>query len=265
MNHKILDTKHGHWILAKMGKRVLRPGGKELTLKLVENLNIKSTDNVVEFAPGMGFTASIVLQKQPHSYTGIELNEEATRKLEKRISGENRRIINSNATETSLPENFADVVYGEAMLTMHADVKKSAIVKEAYRILKKGGLYGIHELSLFPDELEEKLKIDIKRGLMQSIQVNARPLTEKEWVAIVEDEGFKVVRIEKNPMILLEPKRIIDDEGFWRFCKIVFNILTHPQERKRILEMRRVFKKYKEHMAAIVIVAEKRETHCSNH
>lgn len=41
------------------------------------------------------------------------------------------------------------------------------------------------------------------------------------------------------------------------FCKIVFNILTHPRERKRILEMRRVFRKYKEHMVAVSFVAEK--------
>ncbi len=257
MNNKTLDTKHGHWILAKMGKRVLRPGGKELTLKLIDNLNIQNNHDVVEFAPGIGFTASLVLQKKPNTYIGIELNEEATQKLRKLISGANRKIINANATETTLPENSADVVYGEAMLTMQSDQKKSAIVKEAYRILKKGGLYGIHELSLFPDDLADNSKNDIKKGLMQSIQVNARPLTEKEWVSILENEGFRIMRIEKNPMTLLEPQRIIDDEGFWRFCKIVFNILTHPKERKRILEMRKVFRKYKNQMAAIAIVVEK--------
>lgn len=258
MNNKILDTNQGHWILAKMGKKVLRPGGKELTLKLIENLHIKNTDNVVEFAPGIGFTASIVLPKEPLSYTGIEINEEATDKLKRFINGENQRIINANATETTLPDNSTDIVYAEAMLTMQPNAIKSAIVKEAHRILKNGGIYGIHELSLFPDDLDDKLKNNIKKGLMQSIRVNARPLTEKEWIALLEDEGFKVIRIDKNPMTLLEPKQIIDDEGFWRFCKIVFNILTHPKERKRILEMRRVFKKYKNQMAAIAIVAEKK-------
>lgn len=53
-----MDTKTditiapGHWVLARMGKRVLRPGGKELTLKMIQNLNITSQDEVVEFAPG---------------------------------------------------------------------------------------------------------------------------------------------------------------------------------------------------------------------
>lgn len=257
MNNKIIDTNHGHWILAKMGKKVLRPGGKELTLKLIENLNIQHTHDVVEFAPGMGFTASIVLQKHPHTYTGIELNEEAAGRLKKFINGENRKIINANASDSTLPDNYADRVYGEAMLTMHPNVKKSTIVKEAYRILKKGGLYGIHELSLSPNDLKDELKTEIQNNLIKSIRVNARPLTETEWTDILENEGFKVKKVEKNPMILLEPKRIIDDEGLWRFCKILFNILTHPKERKRILEMRRVFKKYKDHMKAISFVAEK--------
>ncbi|MDO5664368.1 MAG: methyltransferase domain-containing protein [Bacteroidia bacterium] len=257
MNHKVLDTNQGHWILAKMGKKVLRPGGKELTLKLIENLNIQNQHDVVEFAPGMGFTASFVLQKEPHTYTGIELNEEATSRLKKIIKGENRKVINTNASESTLPDNYADRVYGEAMLTMQPDIKKSAIVKEAYRILKKGGLYGIHELSLSPNDLKEDLKTDIQNSLIKNIRVNARPLTEHEWINTLEKEGFKIKKIEKNPMILLEPKRIIDDEGFWRFCKIVFNILTHPKERKRILEMRRVFKKYKEHMVAVSFIAEK--------
>ena len=71
-----MNTSQGHWILAKMGKRVLRPGGKELSMKMIEGLNISPNDDVVEFAPGLGFTAGITLGKNPKSYTGVELNEE---------------------------------------------------------------------------------------------------------------------------------------------------------------------------------------------
>ena len=39
----------GHWLLAKMGKRVLRPGGLELTRRLLVDLDIHSDDDVVEF------------------------------------------------------------------------------------------------------------------------------------------------------------------------------------------------------------------------
>jgi len=36
-----------------------------------------------------------------------------------------------------------------------------------------------------------------------------------------------------------------------------YDILYHPKARKRILEMRKVFKQYQNHMNAIAIVAEK--------
>ena len=146
MSNKTLDFDQGHWILAKMGKKVLRPGGKELTMKLINNLNIQHTDEIVEFAPGLGFTASVALRKNPKSYTGVELNEEAASILRKNIIGHNgydRRIVIGNAANSTLSENSYDKVYGEAMLTIQADHRKSEIIREAYRILKPGAEVGI--------------------------------------------------------------------------------------------------------------------------
>lgn len=257
MGNKTIDTKQGHWILAKMGKKVLRPGGKELTLKLMNNLGINSNDDVVEFAPGLGFTASIALNNNPKTYTGIELNEEATSILRKSINGKGRRIIIGNAADSTLGDSSYTKVYGEAMLTMQADHRKSEIIKEAYRILKPGGLYGIHELGLAPNNLAEDTKSQIQRDLAQVIKVNARPLTAKEWADLLEKEGFTVIKTDTNPMHLLEPKRVIDDEGFFRTLKIAFNIITNPSARKRILAMRKVFRSNQEHLNAVAIVAQK--------
>lgn len=257
MSNKFKDTDQGHWLLAKMGKKVLRPGGKELTLKLIRGLSITNEDRVVEFAPGIGYTAFKVLEMQPKTYTGVELNEEAAADLRKKICGDNRQIIIGNASKVPMESACADKVYGEAMLTMHADHRKAEIIREAYRLLRKGGLYGIHELGLTPDSLPEKAKANIQHELALSIKVNARPLTQLEWISLLEREGFRIVKIETNPMLLLEPKRIIDDEGFFRSLKIGFNFLRMPVARKRIGQMRKVFKKYQQEMNAIAIIAEK--------
>lgn len=257
MSNKTINTKQGHWILAKMGKRVLRPGGKELTLKLIKNLDINSQDEIVEFAPGMGFTASLALENNPKTYTGVELNEEAAARLQNKIKGKGRKIIVGNASDSTLSDETYDKVYGEAMLTMQADHRKSEIIREAYRILKKGGLYGIHELGLTPDGIGEDKKAEIQKALAQVIQVNARPLTQEEWCTLLENEGFTIVKTATNPMHLLEPKRVLSDEGFFRTLKIIFNILTHPKERKRILTMRKVFKENENHLNAISIIAKK--------
>ncbi len=257
MSNKTINSEQGHWLLAKMGKRVLRPGGKELTLKLVNELNISNKDAVVEFAPGMGFTASLLLEKKPKKYTGIELNEEAAGLLQKRIHTNDYKIINTSASDSGLEGASVNKVIGEAMLTMQPDHRKSEIIREAYRVLKPGGYYGIHELGLAPDYIDPEVKKDIQQGLARAIKVNARPLTKSEWCTLLVNEGFKIKTIAENTMDLLKLKRIIADEGIFRTLKICFNILTHPKAKRKILEMRNTFNKYEEHLTAFAIIAEK--------
>ncbi|MBX2909929.1 MAG: methyltransferase domain-containing protein [Chitinophagales bacterium] len=245
----------GHWILARMGKRVLRPGGKELTQKLISGLQISSADNVVEFAPGLGYTAALALTKQPKTYVGVDADEDAVALLSQKVKGENVQFVLANAAGTKLADSSKNKVYGEAMLTMHADKRKSEIIQEAHRILKKGGLYAIHEMGLV--EVDEELKNKIQKDLAFSIKVNARPLTVNEWKTLLEQEGFTVKQVYTNEMLLLETKRIIDDEGFFRTLKIGFNILRFGAARKRIFEMREIFQKYQQHINAVAIIAEK--------
>jgi len=258
MEVKDMRTAPGHWILAKMGKKVLRPGGKELTEKLVNNLEINNDDDVIEFAPGLGFTANLSLQKHPHSYIGVDADPEAIAYLQYKIKGDNLSFINGNAQEVELKDACATKVYGEAMLTMHADHRKANIIKEAYRLLKPGGLYAIHEIGLTPNDISEHLKADIQKELAKTIRVNARPLTVLEWEALLEKEGFEIAFKSTNGMHLLESKRLISDEGFIKALKIGWRITTNSTARKRILAMRKVFRKHEKHMNAVVIVARKK-------
>lgn len=246
------------WVLSKVGKKVLRPGGRELTMLLLENLRITPEDRVVEFAPGIGFTAMQVLKKNPKSYTGIELNEEAGKNLKEIIQGENKKIIIGNARDAHIQDSCEDRVFGEAMLTMHADVKKSEIIREAYRLLKKGGLYGIHELCLVPDNMDPERKRAIQKDLSSHSHVNTRPLTQAEWRSILENEGFLIRNLWTRPMMLLEPSRIIKDEGVFNTLTTVYNVIRRPKARRKILEMRRLFQAHRNEIRAIAIVAEKK-------
>ncbi|HMN33062.1 MAG: methyltransferase domain-containing protein [Chitinophagaceae bacterium] len=252
-----LEKAQGHWILARMGKKVLRPGGKELTLKLINSLQISPNDEVVEFAPGIGYTASIVLKLNPLSYIGIDADTDVVKNLSEKFSKSNCTFQLSNAAKTPLASNSKDKIYGEAMLTMQADHRKAEIIREAHRVLKKGGLYAIHELGLVPDELSDDMKSNIQRDLALSIKVNARPLTQQEWIKLIENEGFEIKKIETNQMRLLDASRMIDDEGFFNTLKIGYNIFKNSIATKRVMEMRSVFKKYQKQMNAIVIVAQK--------
>lgn len=49
------------------------------------------------------------------------------------------RAVVADAAATGLDSESADVVVGEAMLTMQGDKAKTAIIDEAFRVLRPGG------------------------------------------------------------------------------------------------------------------------------
>ncbi|MYF99732.1 methyltransferase domain-containing protein [Candidatus Poribacteria bacterium] len=258
---KELDTTKmpGHWLLARLGKRVLRPGGRELTQQMLNGLGIQSSDEVVEFAPGLGFTTQLTLSQNPASYIAVERDEDAANAVRRYLSGDNQTCLIGRAEETGLPDANATVVYGEAMLTMQTPGKKQQIVQEAFRLMKPSGRYGIHELCLVPDDLDEDKKQEIQKALTDAIHVGARPLTISEWRALLECEGFTIQSEAITPMHLLEPKRLIQDEGFGGALRFVGNVLRDNEARNRVKTMRKVFQTYEENLAAIMLVGIKND------
>ena len=249
----------GHWLLAKLGKKVLRPGGKKLTNWMIDNAN-PTNKRVVEFAPGLGITAAEILDRNPKTYTGVDQDPDAatatTLSTKQARLGIPTEVINGVASDTGLPAGSADLVVGEAMLTMQGEKGKAAIVSEANRILATGGRYAIHELLLTPNNVDQTVADNLRKALAITIKVNARPLTATEWSELLENNGFKVLSIKVAPMGLLQPKQMIEDEGP-RVLKIMFNLARNPQARKRVLAMRKVFSENAQNLGAISIIAEK--------
>ena len=255
------DEAHlqGHWLLAKLGKKVLRPGGKKLTNWMIDNAN-PTNKRVVEFAPGLGITAAEILDRNPKTYTGVDQDPDAatatTLSTKQARLGIPTEVINGVASDTGLPTGSADLVVGEAMLTMQGEKGKTAIVSEANRILAAGGRYAIHELLLTPNNVDQTVADNLRKALATTIKVNARPLTATEWSELLENNGFKVLSIKVAPMGLLQPKQMVEDEGP-RVLKIMFNLARNPQARKRVLAMRKVFSENAQNLGAISIIAEK--------
>lgn len=252
------DKMPGHWLLARLGKRVLRPGGREMTCRMIEALDISPTDAVIEFAPGLGATARLTLQRRPASYTAVERDQDAAALVQRFLQAPQQRCVVGLAEDTGLPDAAATVVYGEAMLSMQTPEQKARIVAEAHRLLKPGGRYAIHELCLTPDDLDESIKRQIQEELAEAIHHGTRPLTRAEWRSLLESEGFSIQTEAQAPMHLLEPRRIIQDEGMFGAVRFAFNVLVHREARQRVLAMRRVFARHRDHLAAIMLVGRKK-------
>ena len=248
----------GHWVLARLGKRVLRPGGMQLTRRMLEALRIQHADDVVEFAPGMGVTARLTLDLDPASYIAIERDQAAARIVAGYLSGERQRCVVGSAADTGLPDESSTVVYGEAMLTMQTEETKRQIVTEAYRLLKSGGRYGIHEMCLMADNLDENAKRETERALTGVVHHGVRPLAISEWRRLLESAGFEIQSLDMAPMSLLEPGRLISDEGFIGALRFAWNLLRDSEARRRVLEMRSVFRRQRRQLGAIAITGIKR-------
>ncbi len=247
----------GHWLLARLGKRVLRPGGLELTREMLRALDIGRPDSVVEFAPGLGVTARLTLEQHPATYTAVERDETATSNLRHWLTAPTQKCVCGSADDSGLPNAAATVVYGEAMLTMQGPAQKARIVGEAFRLLQPGGRYGMHELCFVPENLPDQVKQEVQSRLSETIRVGARPLTAGEWRALLEAEGFNVEQESLAPMHLLEPARLVRDEGVLGAGRFLWNVLRDGEARARVKSMRAVFRKHQAHLSAIMLVAGK--------
>jgi cyclopropane fatty-acyl-phospholipid synthase-like methyltransferase len=251
----MMEKMPGHWVLARLGKRVLRPGGMQLTSLMLKALGIQPTDDVVEFAPGMGLTSRLTIELGPASYTAVERDKAAAKIVSAYLKGDRQRCVVGSASDTGLPEQSATVVYGEAMLTMQTEEMKRDIVREAHRLLKSGGRYGIHEMCLLSDDLDENTRKETERALTGVVHHGVRPLAVSEWRSLLESAGFEVQSVKMASMSLLEPRRLISDEGFAGALRFAWNVLRDSEARRRVFEMRSVFRRYRKELAAVALVA----------
>ena len=166
-----------------------------------------------------------------------------------------RQCLVARAESTGLSDQSASAVYGEALLTMQTAPQKERIVREAVRILRPDRRYGIHELCLLPDDLRDERKSAISTALSEAIHVGACPLTPQEWNELLEAPGFTVREQFTTPMHLLEPRRLLKDEGIARTIGFLLRVARNRVARQRIKRMRSVFRTYEDNMAAIALVA----------
>ncbi len=253
-----IDRMPAHWLMASLGKRVLRPGGRELTHWLITTLRLSQQDDVIEIAPGLGETARSILALEPRSYTGIERDSAAVVQATKSVSGgNNARVVHADASRIPLEREQASVVLGEAMLSMLPLSRKQAVLAEANRVLRPGGRYGIHEMALAREDMSAAEHANMEREMSAAIRVGVRIHTVSGWRQLLEDAGFNVRDVSLAPMRLLEPTRLIADEGVVGAARFLANTAMSPAAARRLWRVRSIFKRYEAHLTGIAMVAVK--------
>lgn len=252
-----IDTARvaGHWLLARLGKRVLRPGGVEITEQLLAAVEVRDTDDVVEIAPGLGATTRRLLDPNPKSYTGVDRDPDAAGLVASLLDGPNRRIVHATASETGLDADLADVVFGEAYLTMQPDSLKRRVIAELARIARPGARLALHEVAFAPREIAPEARESVVAALSSTIKVSVTPMTIDEWRELLESQGFSVRHQFTAPLHLLEPRRLLRDEGLVGAARFVLNVARDRSARDRVVAMREAMRDNAEHLQAVGLVA----------
>lgn len=237
-------------LLERLGRRVLRPGGRAATRRLLEALCVCPDDDVVELAAGVGATTSEVLSRRPRSYPAVEPTPRFAPALTEALDGPARHVA-ATAQATGLADASADVVIGEAMLTMQTDAPRRAIVGEAARLLRPCGRYGIHELATRTDD-PARVR-ELQRDLSRAVKVAARPMPADQRYALLQDAGLELISMEEFPLRLLTVRGLLADEGLRGAVRVATRLARWPEVRARVRRTRRVHRRHGASLAATVL------------
>ncbi|MHC5743916.1 MAG: SAM-dependent methyltransferase [Nostoc sp.] len=255
MTNTILNfqTATGHEVLAAAGKKYLRPGGRIATEKLFQWANFQPEETVLELGSSFGYSAIALAKKYHVKVVGIEKNPDSVACARTNICAaglENQvEIIEGNIFNLEAISGKFDYVLAEAILTMQSPLGKAKILAEIHNRLKLGGKFLSHEL--LATNKEEQIHADLARV----IRVNSTPLSESNWITVFATAGLQVQKCQTDSMDLLNLGRIFQDEGFFNTTRILWNILTQRDIRKRVLEIHQVFHKYQHELGYIISCA----------
>ncbi|MEH2208915.1 MAG: methyltransferase domain-containing protein [Nostoc sp.] len=255
MTNTILNfqTATGHEVLAAAGKKYLRPGGRIATEKLFQWANFQPGETVLELGSSFGYSAIALAKKYHVKVVGIEKNSDSVARARANICAAGLKnqveIIEGNIFNLeAIPGKF-DYILAEAILTMQSPSVKAKILAEIHNRLKPGGKFLSHEL--LATNKEEQIRVDLARV----IRVNSTPLSESNWITAFATAGLQVEKCQTDSMNLLNLGRIFQDEGFLNTTRILWNILTQRDIRKRVLEIHQVFHKYQHELGYIILCA----------
>ncbi|GMU23495.1 MAG: SAM-dependent methyltransferase [Phycisphaerae bacterium] len=245
----------GHVFLARMGKKLLRPGGRRATEQLFELAGLEPGQRVCEIATNRAVTAIELAERFGVRVDGVDASPEflalARDNIAAHALADRIQVHVGKGHELPFEDNTFDRVTAEAVVTMLPPEQKLATLREAARVLRPGGCLVIHELAWSQSDKA------IRADLVKTIQHAAWPMTDDEWRSILAQAGLSFADSRTGEMSLMSPTGLLRDEGVGGVVRILWNILRTPGARTRFKSMARFFRLHREGFHYIVLKATK--------
>jgi SAM-dependent methyltransferase len=186
--------------LAESGTANIHPGGIGLTHLLINSLNIKKSDMILEIGCGTGETLVRIASQFDVKATGIDFLPEMLNASRKRINftGTNDKVtvIEHNINNPfPFESNSFDIIYLESALCFHDLPAVLNLLNESHRILKPGAVFAALETIWLSDVKREKanqINSDAERdfGLRPS---SNEVLHLENWLGLFKKHGFEII------------------------------------------------------------------------
>lgn len=234
--------------LARIGKTVLRPGGKEATNWLLERCALTPETKVLEVATNMATTAIHIANVYGSTVTGVDLNPTAVEMAQENICKHQMEglveVQVGNALDLPFPDNSFDVLINEAMLTSLTEDMKRLALQEYARVLKPGGILATHDIL-------HKATEDVTTYTSEPF-TNGQVLTEASWMNYYEQSPFNIIASKKGGLHLLSFIGLIKDEGLDGIQKMIECVKQSEEDTERFIEQ---VERFDNHRASVGHIA----------
>ena len=123
---------------------------------------------------------------------GLDMTDEMLELAERNKAAggvENVAFLKGQIENIPLPDNSVDVIISNCVINLSVD--KSAVLREAYRVLKPGGQFAVSDVVI-----QGELASEIRESVENWAGCVAGALEEREYISTLEQVGFKDASIE---------------------------------------------------------------------
>jgi SAM-dependent methyltransferase len=207
--------------LAVLGKRVIHPGGRVATDRLLDWAPIGTGQRVLDIGCGVGTTAVRIARETGAEVTAADISELMLERARRTVAraGAGVRVERADILDLPYPDDSFDWVLAEAV-TMFVDRPRAAA--ELARVCRPGGTVLATEFCWRRPPTAEAREIFLGQvcpGLaFDSVD---------EWVGIYAAAGLVDIRTDTGPFAMMTARGFLADEG-WNALPVVGRTLSRP-------------------------------------
>lgn len=183
--------------LARLGAGDIHPSGADASHALIEAMDLREGQRLLELGCGTGKTISRLVQCGDVYAVGVDLLPEMLQAARRRLrrAADHCALVHADASTLPFRSAAFDCVYTESSLGIQTEANIRFVLREAFRVLKPGCRFVANEAIWKPD-VDQSTVNSVNR--QSEADFGLRPASESawsidEWLAEIHNAGFVTV------------------------------------------------------------------------